>query len=195
VIQQVAIYARVSTDQQITDRQVADLTAYAERCGYTVMETVLETASGAKNDRKGRAKVMQLARHRKIQAVLVTELSRWGRSTQDLLSTLHDLTAWNVSLLALNGMTVDLSTATGKLLVTMLAGISEFERDLLTERINSGVKAAKAKGVHCGRPAGKDLSHDQRVMELIASGMSRRKIAKQENLAPTTVQAIATRNR
>jgi putative DNA-invertase from lambdoid prophage Rac len=70
----------------------------------------------------------ELARARKIDAILVTELSRWGRSTQDLLHTLNDLHGWKVSVLAQNGQSFDLSTSSGKLLCTILAGIAEFER-------------------------------------------------------------------
>lgn len=192
--QQVAIYARVSTTDQDTDRQLADLNAYAARCGYTVVDTVVEKASGAKNDRKGRARVMQLAKERKINAILVTEMSRWGRSTQDLLHTLQDLASWEVSLLTLNGMSLDMTSATGKLMVTVLAGVSEFERDLLKERINSGIKNAKAKGIHCGRPVGKDTSKDKKVMQLIGDGRSYRWIAHELQISPTTVLAIAKRN-
>lgn len=73
---QVAIYSRVSTDDQNCERQVAELVAYAERCGFEVVEVIKETASGAKNDRKGRDRIMQMARRREIQAILVSELSR-----------------------------------------------------------------------------------------------------------------------
>ena len=75
-------------------------------------------------DRAERRKVMALAQARQIDAVLVTELSRWGRSTTDLLATLKELEAWRVSVVALNGMTFDLATPHGRMLATMLAGAS-----------------------------------------------------------------------
>jgi putative DNA-invertase from lambdoid prophage Rac len=90
-----------------------------------------ETAFGAKNDRPERNKVMALARSRKVDAILVTELSRWGRSTQDLVQTLDDLHSWKVSVLAQTGLSFDLSTASGKLMRTIMAGLAEFERDLI----------------------------------------------------------------
>ena len=77
---QVAIYCRVSTDDQTCDRQERDLRAFAKRAGLKVVAVFKETASGAKNDRAERNKVMALARAHKIDAILVTELSRWGRS-------------------------------------------------------------------------------------------------------------------
>ena len=86
---QVAIYCRVSTDDQSCNRQERDLRAFAKRAGHEIVAVFKETASGAKNDRPERNKVMALARARKI----VTELSRWGRSTQDLVQTLETSTA------------------------------------------------------------------------------------------------------
>src|SRR5262245_3511959 len=83
----VAIYYRVSTDDQSCARQERDLRAFARRAGHRIVAAFKETASGAKNDRVERKKVMALAQAREIDAILVTELSRWGRSTQDLVQT------------------------------------------------------------------------------------------------------------
>ena len=106
--QPVAIYCRVSTADQSCDRQERDLRAFAKRAGFEIVAVFKETASGAKNDRAERNKVMALARARKIDAILVTELSRWGRSTQDLVQTLDDLHGWKVSVLAQTGLSYDL---------------------------------------------------------------------------------------
>ena len=103
--QRAAIYARVSTVDQSCERQLRDLSAFAERGGFEVVATFSETASGAKDSRRERRRVMELAQARRIDAVLVTELSRWGRSTQDLLDTLYKLAGWNVSVVAMSGMT------------------------------------------------------------------------------------------
>ena len=148
---QVAIYCRVSTDDQSCSRQERDLRAFAKRAGHEIVAVLKETASGAKNDRPERNKVMALARARKIDAILVTELSRWGRSTQDLVQTLDDLHSWKVSVLAQTGLSFDLSTASGKLMRTIMAGLAEFERDLIRERVKSGLAAAQARGVKLGR--------------------------------------------
>jgi len=125
---QVAIYCRVSTDDQSCARQERDLRAFARRAGHHVVGVFKETASGAKNDRAERNKVMALAQAHEIDAILVTELSRWGRSTQDLVQTLDDLHSWKVSVLAQTGLSFDLSTASGKLMRTIMAGLAEFER-------------------------------------------------------------------
>jgi putative DNA-invertase from lambdoid prophage Rac len=76
---QFAIYCRVSTDDQSCERQEGDLRAFAKRAGHKIVAVFKETASGVENARPERAKVLALARARKIDAILVTELSRWGR--------------------------------------------------------------------------------------------------------------------
>jgi putative DNA-invertase from lambdoid prophage Rac len=89
--QRVSIYCRVSTEDQDCDRQERDLKAFAERAGHEVVGISMEKASGARNDRVERKKVLDMAQARQIEAVLVTELSRWGRSTKDLIDTLDEL--------------------------------------------------------------------------------------------------------
>ncbi|MBD1836607.1 recombinase family protein [Coleofasciculus sp. FACHB-501] len=79
------IYCRVSTGGQDCDRQEKDLLAYAARAGFEVVKIFRESASGSKDDRPERRKVLALAQARKIDAILVTELTRWGRSTIDLI--------------------------------------------------------------------------------------------------------------
>jgi putative DNA-invertase from lambdoid prophage Rac len=85
--QRAAVYCRVSTADQSCTRQERDLTAFAGRAGYEIIRVFKETGSGAKLDRAARKNVMALAQRREIDAILVTELSRWGRSTLDLLHT------------------------------------------------------------------------------------------------------------
>ena len=142
---QVAIYCRVSTDDQSCERQERDLKAFAERAGHTVVGVYMEKASGARNDRQERKRVMALAQSRQIDAILVAELSRWGRSTQDLVQTLDDLHSWNVSVLAQTGLSFDFSTASGKLMRTIMAGLAEFERDLIRQRLKSGMARARLR--------------------------------------------------
>lgn len=91
-----AIYCRVSTADQSCERQEFDLRAFAGRAGYDVVGIFKETGSGTKLDRAERKKVLALAQSRQIDAILVTELSRWGRSTLDLLNTLRELENWKV---------------------------------------------------------------------------------------------------
>lgn len=187
-----AIYCRVSTEDQDCQRQENDLRAFAKRSGYQVVAVYKETASGAKNDRAERAKVLKLAQAREIDAVLVTELSRWGRSTTDLLSSIQILSSKQVSILAPTGMEFDLSTPQGKLLLTVLAGITEFERGLIAERTKSGLATAKARGKKLGRPCGNktDDKHREQVIELRRLGFSFREIAEKLKIGKETVGRI-----
>ena len=96
-----------------------------------------ETASGARNNRLARNRALELAQARRIDTVLVIELSRWGRSTQDLHNTLYKLVGWKVSVIA------------------------QFERDLLSERVKSGLAAARARGKKLGRQPGQRPKSDR----------------------------------
>lgn len=194
--QRVAIYCRVSTADQSCERQERDLLAFAARAGYEVTGVFKETGSGARRDRAERKTVMALAQARQIDAVLVTELSRWGRSTLDLLDTLRDLEARRVSIIALNGLTFDLSSATGRMMATLLAGIAEFERDLMGERIKSGLAAARARGRQIGRQPGQRPKSDRlapQVLALVSQGRSYRLIGRELGLSKNTVADIVKR--
>lgn len=196
--QRAALYCRVSTSDQSCERQERDLAAFAARAGYEVVGLFRETGSGMKADRIERRKVLALAQSRRIDAVLVTELSRWGRSTADLLSTLKELETRRVSLIALNGMTFDLSTPHGRMIATVLSGIAEFERELIQERIRSGIAAAKARGKRLGRQAGQRPKSDRlapRVMALVEKGRSYRLIGREVGLSKNTVADIVRRHR
>jgi len=188
----------ISTTDQSCARQERDLLAFAERAGDEVVGIYKETGSGAKLDRFERKKVMALAQGRYIDAVLVTELSRWGRSTVDLLQTLRELESQRVSVVALSGMTFDLSNAAGRMMATVIAGIAEFERDLMGERIKSGLAAAKARGRRLGRQAGQRPKSDRlgpRVLALAAQGRSYRLIGRELGLSKNTVADIIKRAR
>jgi putative DNA-invertase from lambdoid prophage Rac len=193
---QVAIYCRVSTDDQCCERQERDLKAFARRSGHKIVAVFKETASGADDDRPERKKVMALARAREIEAILVTELSRWGRSTQDLVQTLDDLHGWKVSVLAQNGLSFDLSTSTGKLMRTIMAGLAEFERDLIRDRVKSGLAAARARGVKLGRQHGQRPSDKKakRVLAMHKEGLSYRLIGRNVGLSKNTVMEIVRRS-
>lgn len=198
MIRSAAIYARVSTADQNCQRQVADLTEFAERCGYDVVGVFEETASGASTKRKIRNQVIDLAQARKIDAILVTELSRWGRSTRDLLGTLEKLSAWKVSVVAMHGLTFELGTPHGRMMATLLAGIAQFERDLLSERVKSGLAAARARGKKLGRQPGQRPKSDKfapKVIQAVSEGRSYRWIARDLGISKNTVLNIMKRHR
>ena len=196
--QRAAIYARVSTSDQSCERQTAELTEFATRAGYDVVGTFAETGSGTKLDRVIRRQVMALAQARRIDAVLVTELSRWGRSTIDLLKTLQELESWKVSVIAMSGLTFDLSSPHGRMMATLLSGIAEFESDLISERVKSGLAAARARGKKLGRQPGQRPKSDRlapQVLSAIDEGRSYRWIARDLGISKNTVADIVKRHR
>ena len=194
-VKRAVIYCRVSTDDQSCERQENDLIEYAQRADYEIVGIFKETASGAKTNRPQRQRVLDLVQGRKVDVVLVTELTRWGRSTNDLLDTLGHLQARNVSLIAQTGMEFDLSTPFGKLIATFMAGLATFERDLIRERVKSGIAAAKAKGQHHGRRKGtttqKVAAVEAEILKALAQGTPYRKIASTLGVSKNTVLRLA----
>src|SRR5215510_3947041 len=115
---------------------------------------------------------------------------------QDLVQTLDDLHEWKVSVLAQTGLSFDLATASGKLLRTIMAGLAEFERDLIRERVRSGIDAARARGVVLGRPKGNRPSDRKakRVITMHRDGLSYRLIGRNLGLSKNTVMEIVNRS-
>jgi DNA invertase Pin-like site-specific DNA recombinase len=166
------------------------------RSGFEVVGVFKETASGSKDSRPVRKEVLDLARKKFIQSVLVTELSRWGRNTSDLMTTLDDLQSWGVNLFALNGVNFDLSTAQGRMMAQVLSSIAEFERDLIKERVISGLASARARGVKLGRQRGDFFKSDKialSVLTLINQGVPYRTIANDRKINKSTVSNIVRR--
>ena len=136
-------YARVSTDGQSVDAQVKQLRAKGCKTVYR------ETASGAKTDRAQLAQV--LAKLQKGDVLTVTRLDRLARSTRDLLNTLAAITGKGAGFRSLNDAWADTTTAHGRLMLIVLGGLAEFERELIRARTGEGRERAKAKGVKMGR--------------------------------------------
>ena len=189
-----ALYCGVSTVDQSCERQERELLAYAKRAGYNVVGVWKEIASGGKDSRPERKQVM--AQARQIEVILVSELTRWGRSMLDLVRTLQDLQAWDVSLVAQSGLQFDLSTSQGKLIASVMAALAEFERDLLRERVRSGIAAVRARGVQFGRRRGQRIKADRvapKVLALVATGHSYRQGGRLLNISKNTVLDIVKR--
>jgi putative DNA-invertase from lambdoid prophage Rac len=183
-----AIYCRVSTNDQSCDRQARELQEYADRARYIVSGILLESASGAKDDREQRKKIIDLAKKRLIDVVLVSELTRWGRSTIDLITTLNELQSYGVSLVAQNGFDFNMATPQGKMLAGVMSSLAEFEKDLLRERVKSGIANARARGKVFGRPkGGKTEENCKKIKEMQANGRSVRQVASEIGLSKSAV--------
>ena len=146
-----ALYARVSTGEQSPDMQLSELRAYCQRRGWTVALEIQETASGGDKDREGYARLLKACRAREVDAVVVYRLDRLARSMLELLKTLEEFRALEIEFISLHEQ-VDSSTPAGKLQFSMLAAFAEFEKEIIRERVKSGLAAAKARGAAIGRP-------------------------------------------
>ena len=185
------LYARVSTlDQQTLPMQNRAMRDYAARRGWTVAMQVKEVGSGA-SQRQMREKLIEAARRREIDVVLVWRLDRWGRSVTDLLATLQELEHLGVGFVSLTEA-LDLTTPAGRAMAGLLAVFAEFEREILRERVRAGLAHARANGKRLGRPLTASLQTDQ-VRKLRRSGLSKSAIARQLNIGRTSVRRILDR--
>jgi DNA invertase Pin-like site-specific DNA recombinase len=182
------LYARVSTnDQQTLAMQNRAMREYAARRGWTVALQVREVNSGAAR-REARERLLEAARRREIDVVLVWRLDRWGRSVTDLLATLQELEHLDVGFISLTEA-LDLTTPTGRAMAGMLAIFAEFEREILRERTRAGLVHAREHGKRLGRPMTAGLQSSA-IRKLYRAGVSKSEIARQLNIGRTSVRRI-----
>ena len=182
------LYARVSTnDQQTLAMQNRAMREYATRRGWTIVLQVREVNSGAVR-REAREKLMEAARRREIDLVLVWRLDRWGRSVTDLLATLQELEHLGVGFVSLTEA-LDLTTPAGRAMAGLLAIFAEFEREILRERTRAGLAHARANGKRLGRPATAAVLTAE-IRKLHRAGVSKSEIARRLNIGRTSVRRI-----
>jgi putative DNA-invertase from lambdoid prophage Rac len=182
------LYARVSTnDQQTIPLQIRALREYAARRGWIIALQVKEVGSGA-SQRQLREGLLEAARRREIDAVLVWRLDRWGRSVTDLLATLQELDHLGVGFVSLTEA-LDLTTPAGRAMAALLAVFSEFEREILRERVRAGLAHARQNGKRLGRPITAGLHADQ-ARKLHRAGVSKAEIARRLQIGRTSVRRI-----
>ena len=184
----VGLYARVSTfDQHTIPLQIRALREYAARRGWTIALQVKEVGSGAVQ-RQLREKLLDAARRREIDIVLVWRLDRWGRSVTDLLATLQELEHLGVGFVSLTEA-LDLTTPAGRAMAGLLAIFSEFEREVLRERTRAGLAQARLNGKRLGRPATAAV-HAAEIQKLHRAGVSKSEIARRVQIGRTSVRRI-----
>ena len=171
-------YARVSTEQQNLDRQIDALSKYG------IDELFTEKMTGTKKDRPALENVRLRARAGDV--IVIESLSRLGRSTKDLLSLVAEFDKAEIQLVSLKE-SIDTKTPTGKLLLTVLSAISQFERDLTVQRTTEGLQAARARGRKGGRPRADAKAVDKAVKLYDAQTHSIREITTITGISQATL--------
>jgi DNA invertase Pin-like site-specific DNA recombinase len=184
----VGIYARVSTNEQKTlPLQLKALRKYARSRNWKVVLEIEDIGSGVK-ERKKREKVLEAARKREIDVVLVWKLDRWGRSIHDLFMTMKELTDLDVAFVSFTEA-VDLSSPVGRAVAGLLAVFAGFEREILRERVKAGIAYARKRGRRNGRPTSV-TKYATKVKKLFGDGLSKAEIARRLSISRTSVRRL-----
>jgi DNA invertase Pin-like site-specific DNA recombinase len=188
-----AIYVRVSTSEQTTEKQEHELRQVAEHAGWEVVEVYKDHGiSGAKgrDQRPAFDRLCRDAGARKFDVVMAWSVDRLGRSLQDLVAFLSELHALKIDL-SLKQQGIDTTTPGGKALFGMMGVFAEFERSMIQERVRAGLERARREGKRLGRPPiAPNLR--ERIQEALKAGGSVRKTAAQFGVNASTVQQISS---
>lgn len=184
------LYCRVSTSQhQSTEDQEHRLTQWAARAGHTVVGVYRDNGvSGARIKRPGLGDLMTAARDHQIDTVVVTRLSRLCRNTKHLLDLVEEFEHLGLALVSI-GEHIDTHSPQGRLFVTMLGAVAEFERDLIRERVCDGLEKARRNGTKLGRPRIPE-SIERRICSMLSSGVTKVVIASQTGVHRDTIRRI-----
>ncbi len=193
----VALYLRVSTDQQTTENQAQRLRAVAECRGWTIVQCYEDAGiSGAKGRDKRPAldQMLKDASRRKFDILAVWSLDRLGRSLADLVSTFQHLEACGVDVF-IDQQSLDTTTPAGRLLFHVTAAFAQFEREIIVARVKAGIARAQARGTKSGRKIGRPKIPPRTAeairLALVAShGLKTHAIAAEAGVGHATVQRI-----
>lgn len=189
-----ALYCRVSTTDQNCEMQLRELREYIARRGWEPAGEYVDAGfSGAKTSRPELDHLMRDARERRVDAVLVWKLDRWGRSLAHLVHSVQELSSLGIRFIAVTqNIDTDESNPMARLLMHLMGAFAEFERSMIRERTVSGVRAAKARGKVLGRP--RRVFRRDEVLRLRAAGESWSAIAQQLGVAVSTVRDAYAEN-
>jgi DNA invertase Pin-like site-specific DNA recombinase len=176
-------YARVSTRDQDLSSQVAELMAAG--CGKVFKEKV----SGVKLDRAELAKLIHKLESGDV--LIVTRLDRLARSTRDLLNIIDAITKQNAGFKSLKDTWADTTSPHGRLMLTVLGGLAEFERELIRARTGDGRKRAHDRGVRFGRPPKLTPHQRQEALRRLAAGETQADVGRSYNVNATTIGRLA----
>jgi DNA invertase Pin-like site-specific DNA recombinase len=184
------LYARVSTKEQDCTRQLVELRQVAENHGWIIVDEYVDAGiSGAKKNRPELDRMMLDAITRKFEMVATLELSRIGRNTKNLLDVVETLKEKNINLY-IHNQRIDSSTASGSLFFTIASSFAQYERDLIRERVISGLENAKRKGVVLGRKTNLTPTITKKIIEMKSKDVGLKRIATECAVAVKTVRNV-----
>ena len=183
---QVALYVRVSTDEQKTDLQLMDLKEYIQKRGYTIYNIYEDIISGTTKERQALDQLMADAKHRKFDIVLVWKFDRFARSLKMLVDSLALFQELGIDFISYKE-NIDTTTSMGRLIFHINSAYAEFEREIIRDRVMAGIKAKREKTGTWGR---KVLASElqQKIKDLIAAKQSIRTVAKTLDISTRTVR-------
>jgi len=149
----VAIYTRVSTNDQTNDNQLIELRKFCQNNNYEIVKEYSDTISGTKSSRPELDKMLKAMREKKFEAVVIWKIDRLGRSMSHGVQILEEMKNKGVRLIV-SSQNFDSETPIGKMVLTFLFAFAEMEREMIIERINLGLSRARAEGIILGRPRG-----------------------------------------
>jgi len=191
----VAIYLRVSTDRQTTDSQAIELREYCARRGWDKAREFSDTASGAKCSRSGLDSLMKEVRRGRVDVIVAYKLDRLGRSLAHLAQMIGEMAAHRTSLvIPVQGIDTRASNPASQLQLNILMAVAEFEREIIRERVNSGLRAAKARGAILGRPSTLQ-KYLPKVRALLQSGTNVCGIARELELPYSSAHKLVSQCR
>jgi DNA invertase Pin-like site-specific DNA recombinase len=187
----IAIYARVSTDGQSPENQLAELLTVANNMKWLVIETYVDLGISGAKGKEGRAAFKSLceaAVRKEFDVIMAWSVDRLGRSLQQLVAFLSDIHAIGIDLY-LHKQGINTTTPTGKAMFYMCSVFAEFERDTIRDRVLAGLQRARSKGATLGRPR-IDIAIEEEIKQYRQSGMGIKKIAKQLKIGVSVVQRV-----
>jgi DNA invertase Pin-like site-specific DNA recombinase len=187
-----AIYVRVSTDHQTVENQHRELEQIAQRRGWDVVGFYQDTGiSGAKGraERPGLDALLKDARRRRFDVVMAWAIDRMGRSLIDLLHVIQELETAGVDLY-LDQQNIDTTSPTGRLLFQITGAFAEFERQMIRQRVNLGLKRARANGKTLGRPRTVTGERERAILAALANGKGIQAVAKSVGVGVSAVQRV-----
>tara|TARA_B100000795_G_scaffold257343_1_gene230501 strand:- start:41 stop:625 length:585 start_codon:yes stop_codon:yes gene_type:complete len=189
-MKKVVLYCRVSTKDQNCDRQITELKEIAKNHNYHIIDEYIDTGfSGSMKNRPELDRMMKDAFSKKFEMVMTLELSRIGRSTKNLIEIVEKLKEKDINLFIANQQ-IDTSTPSGSMFFTIASAFATYERDLIRERVISGLQNAKKKGVVLGRKTNLNGITKNKIIEMKSRSIGLKKIVFETKVSVQTIRKL-----